>query len=102
MVEISKLDGFLQGFLPDNREGRNNDTDWVEWAHISQGIKHCADCLALDGCWFSGTNQPHAPLHAYCHCITESVPYSSVVSRAERASAYSKFDPYLFDPENFI
>lgn len=97
---MSKLDGFLQGFLQGDTDARDAYTDWVEWIHISQGKTHCTDCLTSDGCWFAEAKSPNAPLHLYCHCITEPVSYSPVLSKAETESAYSKFDPHLFDPEN--
>lgn len=97
---MSKLDSFLQGFFGVSTDERASYTDWVEWVHVSQGKTHCTDCLILNGCWFLGAKSPNAPLHLYCHCTTEPVSYSLVVSNAETDSAYSKFDPYLFDPEN--
>ena len=92
------MDEFLSGFL----KGRDPDdltTKWVEWKHISQGKTHCAKCLKMDGCWFEKDNKPISPLHPYCHCVTKKVPYAKVVDEAAAQSAYSKFDPYLFDPE---
>jgi len=79
----------------------HSTSKWVEWEHISQGKTHCEDCLALDGCWFSKTAKPKASLHLYCHGVTKPLSYSRVLDQANARSAYSKFDPYLFDPENF-
>ena len=92
------LDNFLKGFLmgTDN----NSHSEWVEWKHISQGTTHCAECLSLDGCWFFNSKSPASPLHPYCHCITKPLLFSHVVNSVTADSAYSKFDPYLFDPEN--
>lgn len=92
------MDEFLNGFL----KGRDHDdptTKWVEWKHISQGKTHCKTCLTLDGCWFEADEQPSSPLHLYCHCVTKKGPYAKVVDEAAAKSAYSKFDPYLFNPK---
>lgn len=75
--------------------------DWVKWVHHSEGKTHCSECLMLDGCWFSGDIHPPSPHHPYCHCTLESVDYALVWASAAANSDYSKFDPYLFDPENF-
>ena len=40
---------------------------------------------------------PKAPLHPYCHCVKIPISYSKVVDCADAQSAYSKFDPYLFN-----
>ena len=37
------------------------------------------------------------PHHPYCHCTLDPIPYTIVVSNAAAHSAYSKFDPYLFN-----
>ena len=71
--------------------------EWVEWIHILQGKTHCADCLVLDGCWFEKSHMPKLPQHPRCHCIALTLPFSVVEENAEAKSAYSKFDPYLFD-----
>ena len=98
---MRRLDDFLKVFLRADEHEASSSSKWVEWEHISQGKTHCEDCLVLDGCWFSKAEKPNAPLHPYCHCITKPLPYSRVLDQANARSAYSKFDPYLFDPENF-
>ena len=37
------------------------------------------------------------PHHPDCHCTLDPIPYTIVVSNAAAHSAYSKFDPYLFN-----
>ena len=92
------MDDFLKGLLKGSDE---NDpaAKWVEWKHITKGKSHCEECLKMDGCWFAKDKKPISPLHFYCHCITKRVPYTKVVDEAVAKSAYSKFDPYLFDPK---
>ena len=75
--------------------------DWVQWTHHSEGKTHCDECMALDGCWFSEDTHPPCPHHPYCHCTLEPIDYSLVWANAAANSDYSKFDPYLFDPDNF-
>lgn len=92
------MDEFLRGFLKGS-DDHDSTAKWVEWKHISKGKTHCKTCLTLDGCWFEANEQPDSPLHPYCHCVTKKVPYTRVVDEAAAKSAYSKFDPYLFDPQ---
>lgn len=73
---------------------------WIEWKHISMGKTHCPTCLKLDKCWFVKTNMPALPQHAYCHCTSVAKSVLRVRSQAKANSAYSKYDPYLFDPQN--
>lgn len=75
--------------------------EWVEWVHINTGKSHCGDCLALDGRWFLKEKAPVHPHHLFCHCVLNPVDYAVVTKVAKAKSAYSKFDPYLFDPEDF-
>lgn len=69
--------------------------------HHDEGKTHCEECLKLDGCWFFGDAHPPCPHHPHCHCTLEPINYAIVLANAEVHSDYSKFDPYLFDPENF-
>ncbi len=90
-----------QAFLTSFRQAVGSPTaNWVEWVHVSKGKTHCETCLTLDKCWFMAQTKPILPQHFFCHCTTEPLPYSRVMQEATSASAYSKFDPYLFDPEN--
>ena len=73
---------------------------WVQWTHHSEGKTHCEECLMLDGCWFQEENAPSCPHHPYCHCTLDTIPYAVVLMNTTSYSDYSKFDPYLFDPEN--
>lgn len=73
--------------------------DWVSWTHHSMGESHCEECLTLDGCFFVEDNHPPCPHHPYCHCTVDPIDYSDVLDSAYTTSDYSKFDPYLFDPE---
>ena len=70
---------------------------WVQWTHHSEGKTHCEECLRLDDCWFQKEKAPLCPHHPYCHCTLDPIPYTIVVSNAAAHSAYSKFDPYLFN-----
>lgn len=74
---------------------------WVQWMHHSEGKMHCDECMKLDGCFFLQNKHLPCPHHPYCHCTLEPVDYSVVLMNAEAHSEYSKYDPYLFDPENF-
>ena len=74
---------------------------WVRWVHQSEGMTHCQECLKLDGCWFLKEKAPMWPHHPYCHCILEPIDYTAVLMDAATYSDYSKFDPYLFDPDNY-
>ena len=51
----------------------------------------------LDGCWFLKEKTPRWPHHPFCHCILEDIPYNDVLTKATSDSAYSKFDPFLFN-----
>ena len=74
--------------------------EWVQWTHHSEGKTHCEECLMLDGCWFAGDAHPPCPHHPFCHCTLEPIDYAFVLANAAANSNYTKFDPYLFDPEN--
>ncbi len=79
----------------------SNQLGWVRWVHRPPGKTHCETCLMLDGCLFVQGKVPRCPHHPNCHCILEPVDESEVLAYAETYSDYRKFDPYLFDPENF-
>ena len=72
-------------------------SSWVEWKHISTGLTHCQTCLRLDKCWFVEDNMPELPQHEYCHCTAVPKPDIMVQMQATAESAYSKYDPYLFN-----
>ena len=55
----------------------------------------------LDGCWFETNKAPKWPHHPFCHCVLEELSYDEVMTKSTVYSAYEKFDPYLFDPEDF-
>ena len=78
-----------------------NSAKWVEWIHIQAGKSHCETCLTHDGCWFLEDKKPKLPQHLFCHCTTRPLDYSQVINVAAAKSDYSKFNPYLFDPENY-
>ena len=84
---------FLQGLW----EQTNND--WVKWIHRNLSDTHCPECLMLDNCWFLRTKAPPWPHHPFCHCMLESISYELVAKNAIAKSNYSKFDPYLFNPD---
>lgn len=73
---------------------------WNIWVHRPLSNNHCPVCLALDMCWFLKKKTPKWPHHQYCHCILEDLPYDDVLKNARAQSAYSKFDPYLFNPKH--
>ncbi len=95
---MKKLKEFMTAFKQAAGESR---TKWVEWIHLQKGKSHCKTCLKLDKCWFLEDKKPRLPQHFFCHCETKPISYSRVVNEATADSAYSKFNPYLFDPENF-
>lgn len=70
---------------------------WVQWAHHPQGKTHCAECLLLDGCFFTEETHPPCPHHPFCHCTLEPIDYAFVLGNARVHSDYGKFDPYLFN-----
>lgn len=88
-------DEFLEGLWDAPR------SQWVKWVHKNLSDRHCPECLMLDNCWFLRTKTPPWPHHPYCHCALEPISYEMVLKTATAKSDYSKFDPYLFDPENF-
>ena len=71
----------------------------AEWIHIPTGLTHSENCLKLDHCWFVEDNKPALPQHNHCHCTSYPIPFSLVLNKASSECRYSKFDPYLFDPE---
>ena len=73
---------------------------WNMWLHRNEGKTHCEVCLKLHECWFAKDKTPKWPHHPFCHCILEDIPYTKVMYNASADCPYSKFDPYLFDPEN--
>ena len=70
---------------------------WNKWVHRNLSDNHCSECLMLDGCWFEKEKTPKHPHHLFCHCALDNLPYSDVLNNATAQSAYSKYDPYLFD-----
>ena len=70
---------------------------WNKWIHRNLSDNHCPECLKLHNCWFEKENTPKWPHHTYCHCILEDMPYVNVMFSSSAESAYSKYDPYLFD-----
>ena len=70
---------------------------WKKWIHRNLSDNHCPECLMLDSCWFLKEKTPIWPHHPFCHCVLEDIPYNDVVTNSSSNSAYSKFDPYLFD-----
>lgn len=70
---------------------------WVEWKHVTMGKTHCPTCLKLDKCWFVKANMPKIPQHERCHCKADPKSTRTVLREAKADSAYSKYDPYLFN-----
>ncbi len=80
---------------------RKKGSKWVEWVHRNLSENHCDECLNLDGCWFREDNKPKHPHHPFCHCVLEPIDFNEVMQKATAQSDYNKFNPYLFDPQNF-
>ena len=72
---------------------------WVEWEHVATGMTHCPVCLKLDRCWFTDETKPMLPQHLFCHCQANPLSFSRVLNETEATSAYSKFNPYLFNTQ---
>lgn len=77
------------------------EPEWNKWLHRNEGKTHCEVCLKLHECWFAKPLTPKWPHHEHCHCILEKIPYVNIMYNASADCPYAKFDPYLFDPENF-
>ena len=82
-----------------NKYNSRRTGNWVEWKHISMGFIHCPTCLRLDKCWFAEATMPQMPQHENCHCSTIPKPNPIIQMQATAESAYSKFDPYLFNTD---
>lgn len=80
---------------------RNRSAKLVKWIHEVDGIFYCLTCLKLHERWFAENKAPLCPQHENCHCRLEVIDYAVVLMNARANSDYSKFDPYLFDPENY-
>ena len=72
---------------------------WNKWLHRNLSDNHCEECLKLHECWFEKEKTPKWPHHPFCHCVLEDVSYNEVLTKCTSDSAYSKFDPYLFNTE---
>jgi len=74
---------------------------FVMW-HVSDFAQtHCAACEALDGCRFTTQNVPPRPQHPFCQCWVEPIPLEAMMDEADAGSLFTKFNPYLFDPDSF-
>ena len=91
--------GFLDELFSAGVWGEKTPTTpkWKKWIHRNLSDNHCLECLMLDGCWFLKENAPKWPHHTFCHCVLEDISYNDVLTESSSDSAYSKFDPYLFD-----
>ncbi len=74
---------------------------WARWTHHSEGNSHCPECQKLDGCWFQENKAPPCPQYPFCHCTLDLIDPAVVMMNIVTHSNYSKYDPYLFDPENY-
>lgn len=72
---------------------------WIKWVHRILSDNHCDECLKLDSCWFEKTKSPKWPHHNFCHCVQKNISYNDVLTKSSSNSAYSKFDPYLFNTQ---
>lgn len=95
--------GLLENIVTDAIWGNKNTKipQWVEWHHETKGKTHCQTCLKLDKCWFVEDNKPNIPQHFFCHCKTNLLSIADVLNSVNAISRYSKYDPFLFDPDNF-
>lgn len=73
---------------------------WNKWIHRNLSDNHCSECLMLDGCWFEKDKTPKHPQHPFCHCVLEELHYDEVMAKSTAYSAFSKYDPYLFNRDN--
>ncbi len=73
--------------------------EWNKWIHKNLSNNHCEVCLKLDECWFKKDKTPKWPHHPFCHCILKDVSYDDVLFKSSANSAYSKFDPFLFNTQ---
>lgn len=89
------FDEFLEGLWDATR------SQWIKWVHKNLSDNHCEVCLKLDNCWFLRTKALPWPHHPHCHCALEPISYNIVLKKSVAKSKFSKFDPYLFDPEDF-
>ena len=94
--------GLLENILTASIRGEKTPkiSDWVEWKHIFKGETHCETCLKLDRCWFAKDEMPKLPQHMFCHCEAKALSIDEVIHKAKSICLYSKFNPYLFDPED--
>ena len=72
---------------------------WNKWLHRNSSDNNCEECLMLHECWFEKEKTPKWPHHPFCHCVLEDISYNEVLTKCTSDSAYSKFDPYLFNTE---
>lgn len=80
------------------REEPYKEPTWISWKHILQGLTHCPACLKLDKCWFKEDKTPLNPQRDYCHCTTDPIPLSLVLSGATSECSIHKFRDFVFDP----
>ena len=73
---------------------------WNKWLHKNLSNNHCEECLKLDECWFESNKTPKWPHHPFCHCVLENISYDDVLSKSSANSAYSKYDPFLFNTQH--
>ena len=96
------INELFRGYVYGGSMGRKtpDEPEWNKWIHRNLSDNHCPECLKLDECWFLKEKTPKWPHHPHCHCILETIPYIDVSENCVANSAYSKFDPYLFNPEH--
>ena len=81
-------------------ESSSEESLWKRWIHRNLSDNHCLECLMLDGCWFHADKTPQWPHHIFCHCVLDDISYDYVVKNSTAYSAFSKYDPYLFNRDN--
>lgn len=87
-----------QFFLPECRVRKHlRHRNGKKWLHRNLSENHCPECLKLHKCWFSKEKIPKHPHHPFCHCVLEDVKYNDVLTKCKSVSAFSQFDPYLFN-----
>ena len=90
--------------------GTKPKSGWIKWYHSgipdeegekrkqaqddAKILKHCENCTALSGCYFSAKNMPLYPLHPHCDCLVFSI--SKQISKVVATCALEKFTDYIF------
>ena len=88
------------------------NAQWIEWFHwgvpnelgderersqIRLAIwRHCRNCTALDGCYFSIFNLPKFPAHQNCDCEILLLSKDKLLKNIDATCKIEKFSDYIF------